>query len=123
MSRLSNILRSVEDGSGGTRLSFRCPGCDDFHAVAVGNGPGPRWGWNGDSERPTFSPSVLVTYPANPNAGEDFKEWRTERRCHSFVRDGQIQFLSDCTHPLAGQTVPLPPYRTTEEERYFKEEQ
>ncbi len=27
--------------------------------------------------------------------------------CHSFVTDGQIQFLGDCTHKLAGQTVPL----------------
>ena len=23
-------------------------------------------------------------------------------RCHSFVREGQIQFLTDCTHNLAG---------------------
>ena len=27
--------------------------------------------------------------------------------CHSFVTDGKIQFLSDCTHGLAGQTVEL----------------
>ncbi|WP_241754456.1 hypothetical protein [Cupriavidus basilensis] len=27
--------------------------------------------------------------------------------CHSFVTDGRIQFLGDCTHALAGQTVPL----------------
>jgi len=28
--------------------------------------------------------------------------------CHSFIRDGKIQFLGDCTHALAGQTVDLP---------------
>jgi len=28
--------------------------------------------------------------------------------CHSFVTDGRIQFLGDCTHTLAGQTVDLP---------------
>jgi hypothetical protein len=28
--------------------------------------------------------------------------------CHSFVTDGRIQFLNDCTHPLAGQTVDIP---------------
>lgn len=28
--------------------------------------------------------------------------------CHSFIRDGRIEFLSDCTHALAGQTVDLP---------------
>jgi len=40
-------------------------------------------------------------------ASEEFKEWRTERICHSFITDGKIQFLSDCTHHLAGQTVDL----------------
>ena len=28
--------------------------------------------------------------------------------CHSHVREGRIQFLSDCTHALVGQTVDLP---------------
>jgi hypothetical protein len=28
--------------------------------------------------------------------------------CHSFVRDGRIEFLSDSTHHLSGQTVELP---------------
>jgi hypothetical protein len=28
--------------------------------------------------------------------------------CHSFITDGRIQFLGDCTHRLAGQTVPIP---------------
>jgi hypothetical protein len=30
--------------------------------------------------------------------------------CHSFVREGQIQFLGDCTHAFAGQTVPMIPF-------------
>jgi hypothetical protein len=30
-------------------------------------------------------------------------------RCHSFVVEGQMQFLSDCTHEMAGQIVPIPP--------------
>jgi len=28
--------------------------------------------------------------------------------CHSYVTDGRIQFLADCTHALAGLTVDLP---------------
>jgi len=47
-------------------------------------------------ELPTISPSVLVTY-------------EPKRICHSFVRDGKIQFLSDCTHALSGQTIDLSP--------------
>jgi len=27
--------------------------------------------------------------------------------CHSFIRDGQIEFCSDSTHELAGKTVRL----------------
>ena len=29
-------------------------------------------------------------------------------RCHSFVKDGRIQFLLDCYHRLKGQTIELP---------------
>jgi hypothetical protein len=32
------------------------------------------------------------------------------RRCHLFIRDGALQFLSDCTHKLAGQTVDMVPW-------------
>jgi len=70
------------------------------HRVAVGDGGGPRWGWNGSMENPTFSPSILVEWEHGPNY--------EKRVCHSFVTDGNIQFLGDCTHKLAGQTVPLP---------------
>lgn len=47
---------------------------------------------------PTFRPSVLV------NGGRPNKTMPT---CHSFVTDGMIKFLNDCTHDLAGQTVAL----------------
>jgi hypothetical protein len=94
----------------GGRIAFLCPGCGECHSVPV---EGPQaWQWNGSLECATLAPSLLVTYPANPNALEEFKEWRTERRCHSFVRNGQIQFLTDSTHKLAGQTVPIPNWET-----------
>lgn len=100
MSQLSAVLRSAEGG----RLMFWCPGCDGAHAIAYGAGPGPRWGWNGDAERPTFTPSVLVRYDG-ADAGRD---GAPPAVCHSFVRAGRIEFLGDCTHALAGQTVDLP---------------
>jgi hypothetical protein len=104
MSRQSKVLRHSNDNA----LTFWCPGCDGAHAIQHGAGAGPRWGWNGSTDSPTFTPSILVRYPANPDAIEEFKEWRTQRVCHSFVTDGRIQFLDDCTHALAGQTVDLP---------------
>ena len=59
---------------------------------------GAQWSWNGSIEAPTFSPSILCRTP-----GKDSTEV-----CHSFVKDGNIQFLGDCTHALAGQTVVIP---------------
>ncbi|MCW2239237.1 DUF6527 family protein [Azospirillum canadense] len=95
MAELSKILRSVEGGG----LMFWCPGCDGAHMVRVGDGPGPRWGYNGNPDAPTFTPSILVNAGRlNPMA----------HVCHSFVTDGRIQFLNDCTHHLAGQTAEIP---------------
>lgn len=115
MSALSRVLRKVA----GNALSFWCPGCNMAHMVRHGDGPGPRWTWNGNAETPTFSPSVLLQWdqwvpPASTpeilariNSGE-IVQTKEPRVCHSFVTDGRIQFLGDCTHHLAGQTVDLP---------------
>lgn len=100
---LSAVLASAHPGT----VAFFCKGCNAPHMINIGTGPGPRWGFNGNHEKPTFTPSIKVSWPANPDATEEFKEWRTERVCHSFVTDGRIQYLGDCTHELAGQTVDL----------------
>jgi hypothetical protein len=124
MGALSSILRNATDG----RLTWWCPGCDGPHQVAIGDGPGPRWGYNGNAEKPTFTPSVLVTWDEPANLGNpealasDIAESRRRKAageqnvklpiahqvCHSFVVAGAMQFLGDCTHVLAGQTVPIP---------------
>lgn len=95
---MSDRAKLIRDGY----LSFFCPGCKTHHTVTVSekNVSGAGWHWNGSLEKPTLSPSVLVRW--------DFGEERKPRVCHSFVRDGKIQFLNDCTHSLAGQTVDLP---------------
>lgn len=108
MSALSAILRSVQGGG----LMFWCPGCDGAHMVMVGDGPGPRWGYNGNPDAPTFTPSVLVTYNG-PDAGVDRAP---PAICHSFVTNGRIQFLADCTHALAGQTLDIPPFDRKDEQ-------
>lgn len=79
---------------GGVLYLFYCPGCKENHPFevnAVNNG----WTWNGSMDKPTFSPSLLVNADG-------------PRRCHSFVREGKIEFLGDCQHSLAGKTVELP---------------
>ena len=60
------------------------------------NGPG--WHWNGDKEKPTFSPSLLT----RTNRGDD------QIRNHVFVRDGVVEYLHDCSHELAGKKLELP---------------
>lgn len=40
----------------------------------------------------------------------DFYQAQPKSVCHSFVRDGQIQYLGDCTHEYAGKTVDLPDF-------------
>lgn len=104
-----DVAKFASNGTAaGRRVSFWCPGCKDAHQIVVETETG--WHFNGDLGRPTFTPSVLVHYgnpkpgPLGPNAV-----------CHSFVTDGQIQFLGDSTHALAGQTVALPPWPYAEE--------
>jgi len=94
-------------------ISFRCPGCGDTHCIPT-DGKNA-WGWNGDLNRPTLTPSILVRsghYAAHWKPGDACwcgKDYGFECYvCHSFVTDGRIAFLGDCTHALAGQTVDMP---------------
>lgn len=52
----------------------------------------------------------LATYEAVQQRVQQELSKLPEHICHSFVRDGLIQYLPDCTHHLAGQTVPLEPF-------------
>lgn len=82
-------------------LMFECPACGDIHPVYldnsnVVNGVVNKWSWNGDPNKPTFSPSL------NVYANDD------KQRCHSFVKDGMISFLDDCFHQYKNQTLEIP---------------
>ena len=104
--------------------AFWCPACQALHRVPsnlVPSHPGPKWEWNEDVDRPTFSPSVLVRSGHYADGGTPGSCWCTYNAshpgetpsfecvlCHSFVTDGRIEFLQDSTHHLAGQTVDLP---------------
>lgn len=68
---------------------FWCPGCKCCHQIDT-----ERWIWDGDDELPTVSPSILIKTPV---------------RCHLFIRDGKLQFLSDCEHEYRSQTIPMVP--------------
>lgn len=82
------IFFNKSDGSGKLPAIF-CPGCKNYHVFDE------RWIFNSDVDKPTFTPSMLVN------------QHRPETRCHSFVTDGKIQFLSDCFHELKNTIVDL----------------
>jgi len=96
-------LNQANDGM----LIFYCQGCGECHGV------NDRWTFNGSFENPTFSPSILVRGTQRLTDEEyDLIMSGTQIEpkplvCHSFVTDGKIQYLNDCTHKLAGQTVDL----------------
>lgn len=115
----------------GGGLAFWCPACQDEHMVLVpgydrGRPPQEIWTWNGSWDKPTFRASILVKH--GHYLKPDSQCWCTyEQRfhepapdnahcylCHSFVTDGLIQFLGDCSHSLANQTVPLQPHEWSE---------
>jgi len=122
MSAFGKKLREAE----GNHFMFWCPGCKTAHGMPTGDGPRPRWGFNRNPDAPTFTPSILVRGHDFTEKGlSDLEAWREagcprheagfkfdgrDTVCHSFVTDGKIQFLSDCTHALAGQTIDLPDF-------------
>lgn len=107
-------------------VRFQCPGCNESHDIGVApSGGRPTWTYNGNPDAPTFTPSILVTSGHHCQGHVGPECWCSYNRdhpddvtftcgiCHSFVTDGRIQFLGDCTHALAGQTVPLPDWSGT----------
>jgi hypothetical protein len=90
-----------------------CPGCNDAHRVTFGSPDA--WTWDGNEAAPTIAPSILTTGVQWAHDGKFYRPGHVtvptggQTVCHSFVRAGQWEFLSDCTHTLAGQTVPMVP--------------
>lgn len=81
-------------------LLFDCP-CGSLHVIypeGCNIEQRPRWQWNGSLDAPTLRPSLLVMWT----------EHGVEKRCHSFITDGRIEFCGDSTHGLVGQTVEIP---------------
>lgn len=53
-----------------------------------------KWSWNGSTETPTLRPSVETN---------SWQGWT----CHSWITEGNANFLDDCTHEFRNQLVPL----------------
>lgn len=90
-----------------THIQLHLPGPIPTRILPVmigGNRSGtPNWTWNGSTEAPTVKPSILTRGGGRLHKNGEY----VESVCHSFVNDGKVQFLSDCTHEFAGQTMDL----------------
>lgn len=101
------IIRKVRHG-----YAHWCPGCKHAHTIYVTAPGGYNWTFNGDIEKPTFTPSLRHFWPAQPNRtdpdGTVHPARPEETRCHYFITDGQIIFCDDSKkHDLRG-SHPLP---------------
>lgn len=103
--------------------SVYCPACKESHTFNLKDNGGDVWTFNGDFRFPTFRNSMLVTSGCKTKRhkkGDDcwcnYEERYGEPSpfqcgvCHSYVTDGKIEYLPDCTHSMAGQKVWLPYY-------------
>lgn len=106
MGQVSAKLRRTDRG-----FAHWCPGCGEIHVIF------DSWQFDGDLNSPTFDPSVKVTGKQGvvDQLGHWTGEWvlgpdgkALDQCCHYFLHAGRLQFLVDCTHGLAGQTVALP---------------
>lgn len=86
-------LQQLSDG----KLVWWCPACETYHGGFVDGQNRPVWGFDGNFESPTFTPSFLVKMPRADKVNI----------CHTFVKNGQIQYLNDSTHSMAGKTIPM----------------
>lgn len=81
-----------------------CPGCEELHQLP------DQWSFDGNVDKPTFSPSFLHTMvrfdsytPDGIGVGE-----RRQVVCHYILKNGVLEYQNDCFHKLSGQHVPLP---------------
>lgn len=82
-----------------------CPGCNQVHVIATSGHIA--WTFNNDMEKPAFQPSLMVNRDlSNPTAP----------RCHSYITEGKFQYLDDCTHALANQTIEIPEFHYPDDE-------
>lgn len=98
MPKIGYVECSIEEA---THVTLNIPGPTGILTLPVmtqGTREGTgNWTWNGSVDAPTLRPSVLTQYDGGDGA------WR----CHSWINDGVVQFLSDSSHELAGTSVPL----------------
>jgi len=104
---MAKLKRISED-----TFKFHCPACGKEHVIKAGAKYSPPYVWyfNGDINKPTFSPTVMARWGkyADPDWKEPAEPGNWSGKCHFEIRDGKITFLKDSTHSMAEQTIDMP---------------
>jgi len=90
----SKLIRLYNDEE--EQIGFYCEGCNDAHWFRI-RGPQPVWGFNGNLNCPSFSPSLRIRYGTGDR----------EKCCHLILKDGIINYCGDCSHDLKGKPVKM----------------
>lgn len=104
MAKMTRKLQAHADGS----FSHWCPACQHLHPIPAG-----RWTFNGDMQRPSFSPSLKqMGKRIEVEHGRWTGEWildeagnAADGTCHYFITDGNIQFCPDSWHKRSDVVV------------------
>ncbi len=94
-----------------THWVIKCDQCGRHH-IPKAKVPNRTWAFDGNIDSPTFTPSINEC--CNPPGHKDYRSDVKTSRCHFVITKGQIYYCNDCTHKLAGQTVPLPDFTDIE---------
>lgn len=97
---------SAQPGTGSPNFLIWCPACKCCHGIWVDPNRSPSgggWTFDGNAEAPTIKPSIKVTY----NGKDADQPGRPVGICHSVITAGIIAYCADCTHELAGKSVPM----------------
>ena len=104
------VLSRIEEQDG-VRMMAWCPGCRCLHGLWIAGKDRPIWKFDGNMEKPTFSPSLGVKWTRilSTEKDESGNLPHEDLMCHSYIRAGRWKFLDDSTHSLAGHTVDMIP--------------
>lgn len=94
-----------------THWIIKCRVCGQ-HSIPKTHRPNQTWVMSGTADCPTFHPSINEC--CNPPGHKDYRPDVKTSRCHFVVTAGQIFYCGDCTHKLAGQTLPLEDFTDVE---------
>lgn len=105
MGQVSSKLRRQTGG-----YAHWCPACEEMHNMP------DSWTFDGNLEQPTYSPSFRHSGMQRINQdGKWTGEWARGADgkplpwvCHYILTAGVLNYCGDCTHALAGKSVPLP---------------